>query len=123
VGESANFWSDDLFADLLVRAGCHCHSPVMTTARRVLIADRVVLGSLRRWQPQTHWQAWMSAGGLPLAALVIGIGLGMVFHTWPTFDVPGSIIAAGYIALVGGRQSLALRARHRAQRRIAGTRS
>ena len=90
----------------------------MTAARRVLLAVRVVLGNLRRWQPQTYWQVWMRAGGLPLASLVIAVCLQPVFHAWPQFSVTGS----AYIALVGTRQSLALHSRRRAQRRIAGTR-
>ena len=89
----------------------------MTRARRVLIAVRAVRSSLRR-QPQTYWQVWVSAGGLPLAVLVMGICLQAVFHTWPKLDLTG----AAYIALVGTRQSLALRSRRRAQRRIAATR-
>jgi len=90
----------------------------MTAAQRVLIAVRVTRGSLRRWQPQTYGQVWMAAGGLPLAVLVIGIGLRLVFHTWPKFDVPGSIITAAYIALAGTRQSLALRRRHLAREQV-----
>jgi hypothetical protein len=90
----------------------------MTAARRVLIAVHVVRGNLRRWQPQTYWQVWMAAGGLPLAVLVIGIGLRLIFHTWPEFDVPGSIIPTACIALVGTRQSLALRKRRRAREPI-----
>jgi hypothetical protein len=88
----------------------------MAAAGRALIAVRVMRGNLRRWQPQTYWQAWMAAGGLPLAALIIGIGLRLVFHTWPKFDVPGSIFTAAYIALVGTRQSLALRTRRLGER-------
>jgi hypothetical protein len=88
----------------------------MTAARRVLIAVRAARSSLRR-QPQTYWQVWMSAGDLPLAVLVIAVCLQPVLHTWPQLDLTG----AGYIALVGTRQSLALHGRRRAQRRIAGT--
>jgi hypothetical protein len=83
----------------------------MKAARRVLIVVRVVRSSVRRWQPQTYWQVWMSAGGLPLAALVIGVCLQPVFHAWPQLDV----IGVAYIALVGTRQSLALRQRRRAR--------
>jgi hypothetical protein len=89
----------------------------MTAARPVLIAVRVVRRSLRRWQPQTYWQVWMSAGGLPLAAMVVGVCLGPVFHTWPQLDVIGT----AYVTLVGTRQSLALHRRRRTQQRIAGT--
>ena len=85
----------------------------MKAERRVLIAVRVIRGSLRGWQPQTYWQVWMAATGLPLAVLVIGIGVRLVFHTWPEFDTTGSIITAAYIALVGARLSLALRRRRR----------
>jgi hypothetical protein len=90
----------------------------MTAGRRVLITVRIVRARLRRWQPQTYWQVWMRPGGLPLAALVIGVCLQPVFHAWPQLDVTG----VAYVALVGTRQSLALRGRRRAQRRIAGTR-
>jgi hypothetical protein len=83
----------------------------MKAERRVLIAVRVIPGNLRRWQPQTYWQVWMAVGGLPLAVLVIGIGVRLVVHTWPEFDATESVIAAAYIALTGSRHSLALRRR------------
>jgi hypothetical protein len=95
----------------------------MTAARRTIIAVRDVRASLRRWQPQTYWQVWMKVSGIPLAALVIGVWLRLVFHTWPQLDVPGCIITAGYIALVGTRESLALRRRRRVRQAMAGTRS
>ena len=100
-----------LLARLLLRSRRHRYSPLMSAARRVLITVRVVRGSLRRWQPQTYWQVWMSAGGLSLAGLVIEISLWPVFHTWPQLDVYGTAC----IALVGIRQSLALRGRRRAR--------
>lgn len=86
----------------------------MTAARRALIAVGVVRGTIRRWQPRTYWQVWIAAGSLPLAALVIGVCLQPVFHTWPQLDATG----AAYIALVGTRQSLALRARRRAREQV-----
>jgi hypothetical protein len=99
----------------------------MAAARRAFVAVRVVRGSLRRWQPQTHWQVWMKVGGIPLAVLVIGACLRLVFRSWPTFDVTGCIITAGFIALVRGvalgtGQSLALRKRRQVPQRIAGPR-
>ena len=98
----------------------------MAAARRAFVAVRVVRASLRRWQPQTHWQVWMKVGGFPLAVLVIGACLRLVFRSW-TFDVTGCIITAGFLALVrgvalGSRQSLALRRRRRVPQRIAGPR-
>jgi hypothetical protein len=72
---------------------------------------------------------WFAAGGLPLASLVIAVGLRLVFHTWPDFDAFGSAVTAGYVVLVGTRQSLALRNRCRArelidaQRHTAGGRA
>jgi len=98
----------------------------MAAAQRAFVAVRVVRASLRRWQPQTHWQVWMKVGGIPLAVLVIGACLRLVFPSW-TFDVIGCITAAGFIAFVRGvalgtRQSLALRRRRRVPQRIAGPR-
>jgi hypothetical protein len=99
----------------------------MTAARRAFVAVRVVRASLRRWQPQTHWQVWMKVGGIPLAVLVIGACLRLVFGSWPGFDVTGCIITAGFIAFVravalGTRQSFELRRRRRVPQRIAGPR-
>jgi hypothetical protein len=110
----------------LLSASWRRYSPVMAAARRALVAVRVVRASLRRWQPQTHWQVWMKVGGIPLAVLVIGACLRLVFRSW-TFDVAGCIITAGFFALVRGvalgtRQGLALRRRRRVPQRIAGPR-
>lgn len=93
-------WSRYLLTYQLLRARCHRYSPAMTAARRVLIAVRVVLSKLE------------------LVAVVIALCLPPVFHTWLPLDVTG----AAYVVLLGTRQSLALRSRRRAQRRIAGQR-
>jgi hypothetical protein len=59
-------------------------------------------------------QAWLSAAALPLVVLIVGVGLKLIFHTWPQFDLPSAIGTASYVALAGSRQSLALRGRRRA---------
>ena len=64
----------------------------------------------RRWQPQTYWQVWLSAAGLPLVVLIVGAGQRMIFHTWPQFSVFGAIVGIGYIAVRGVAGSRALRA-------------
>jgi hypothetical protein len=86
----------------------------MKAERRVLIAVRVIRSNLRRRQPQTYWQVWLAAIGLPLAVLVIGIGVRLVVHTWPEFDAIESVISPAYIALEGTRQSVALHRRRAA---------
>lgn len=62
----------------------------------------------RLWQPQTYWQVWLSAAGLPLVVLIVGVGLRLIFRTWPQFSVFGAIVTIGYIAVRGGAGSRAL---------------
>jgi hypothetical protein len=86
----------------------------MTVTLRVRIAARTIRAALHPLRPQSYWQAWLSAGAVPLVVLIVGLGLRMIFHTWPQFDVPSAIGTASYVALVGSRQSLGLRRRRRA---------
>lgn len=65
----------------------------------------------RLWQPQAYWQVWLSAAGLPLVALIVGVGLRLIFRTWPQFSVFGAIVTIGYVAARGGAGSRALRTR------------
>ena len=51
---------------------------------------------------------------MPLIVLVVGLGLKLIFHTWPQLDVPSAIGTGCYVALVGSRQSLAVHRRRRA---------
>ena len=68
----------------------------------------------RLWQPQTYWQVWLSAAGLPLvAALIVGVGHLLIFHTWPQFSVFGAIVTIGYMTVRGGAGSRALRTRRK----------
>jgi hypothetical protein len=67
----------------------------------------------RRWQPQTYWQVWLSAAGLPLVVLIVGAGLRMIFRTWPQFSVFGAIVGIGWIAVRGVAGSRALRTRRK----------
>jgi hypothetical protein len=71
-------------------------------------------GALHPLRSQSYRQVWLSAIAVPLAVLVVGLGLRLIFHTWPQFDMSGVVGIVGYIALIGGRQSLALRRRRRA---------
>ena len=67
----------------------------------------------RLWQPQTHWQVWLSAAGLPLVVLIAGVGLRLIFRTWPQFSVFGAIGTIGYVVVRGGAGSRALRTRRK----------
>jgi len=79
---------------------------------------RTALKSARRWQPRTFLQAWLSAAALPLVVLIVGVGLRLIFHSWPQSDGPwGAIAMVVYIAMRGSAQSRALRARRDAARR------
>jgi hypothetical protein len=69
---------------------------------------RAAAAEYRRRQPSTHWQAWISVTALPLAVLIIGIGLRLIFHTWPRFDAAGAAGTIGYIALRGTARSRTL---------------
>ena len=67
----------------------------------------------RLWQPQTYWQVWLSAAGLPLVVLIVGVGLRLIFRTWPQFSVFGAIATIGYMVVRGGAGSRALRTRRK----------
>lgn len=77
------------------------------------MAARMIKGALHPLRPRSYRQVWLSAAAVPLAVLVVGLGLRLIFHTWPQFDPSAAVGSAGYVALVGGRQSLALRRRRR----------
>ena len=32
----------------------------------------------RRWRPRTYWQVWLAVTALPLAVLILGVGLRLV---------------------------------------------
>lgn len=75
------------------------------------IRGTVTIARLR--QPQTYWQVWLSAAGLPLVILIVAAGCRLVFRTWPQFDVPGVIGGIGWIAVRGGAGCRALRTRRK----------
>lgn len=72
---------------------------------------RTAAAAFRRRQPRTHWQVWLSVAALPLAVLIIGVGLRLIFHTWPEFAATGAVVTIGYVALRGTARSRALRRR------------
>jgi hypothetical protein len=92
------------------------YNPAMTAVARVRALARAIRRALRPLRPQSYWQVWLAVGSLPLAALVVGMGLKLIFHRWPQFDVPSAIGTVGSCTLAGSRQSLALRRRRRAER-------
>ena len=78
---------------------------------RVRIAARIIRSALHPLRPRSCWQVWLSAAAVPLMALIIGVGLRLIFHNWPQFDIPSAVGTASSTTLVGIRQSLALRRR------------
>jgi len=56
---------------------------------------------------------WLSAAGLPLVVLIVGVGLRMIFRTWPQFSAFGAIVGIGYIAVRGVAGSRALGTRRK----------
>jgi hypothetical protein len=70
--------------------------------------------AVRQREPRAYWQVWLSVAALPLVVLIIGVGLRLIFHTWPKWDVFGSVCTIGYIALRGTVRSRALRRRRQA---------
>jgi hypothetical protein len=78
------------------------------------MAARMIKGAVHTLRPQSYRQVWLSAAAVPLAVLIVGLGFRLIFRTWPQFDPSAAVGTAGYIALVGGRQSFALRRRRRA---------
>jgi hypothetical protein len=81
---------------------------------------RAIRSALRPLRPKSYWQVWLSVTVLPLTVLTVGLGLKMIFRTWPQFDAPAAIGTFSYIALVGARQSQALRRRRRALLSLTG---
>ncbi len=80
---------------------------------------RMAALAFRRRQPQTYWQVWLSVAALPLAVLMIGLVLRLIFHTWPEFNGGESVTTIGYLALMGTRRSRALARRRQAPRPLA----
>jgi len=76
-------------------------------------AIRRLVAIARLWQPQTYWQVWLSAAGLPLVVLIVGLGLRLIYRTWPQFDIFGAIGASGYILVRGAARTRALRTRRK----------
>jgi hypothetical protein len=74
----------------------------------------MIKSALHPLRPQSYRQVWLSATAVPLAVLIIGLGLRLIFRTWPQFDLSAAAGTVSYVALLGGRQSLALRRRRRA---------
>jgi len=74
---------------------------------------RRLVAIARLWQPQTYWQVWLSATRLPLVALIVGLGLRLIFRTWPQFSDSGTVATIGYIAVRGVAGSRALRTRRK----------
>jgi hypothetical protein len=64
---------------------------------------------------RSYRQVWLSVAAVPLAVLIVGLGLRLIFHTWPQFDPSAAVGTVGFVALVGYRQSLALRRRRRSR--------
>jgi len=86
----------------------------MSPAWRVRIAVRMIEDALRPYRPRSYRQVWLSATAVPLAVEIVGLGLRLIFHTWPQADPGSQAFPIGYVVLVSGRQSLALRRRRRA---------
>lgn len=74
---------------------------------------RRVVTIVRLWRPQTYFQVWLSAVSLPLAVLIVGSGLRLIFRTWPQFDIHGVFGAVGYVVIRASAGSRALRTRRK----------
>jgi hypothetical protein len=74
----------------------------------------MIKDALHPLRPRSYRQVWLSATAVPLAVEIVGLGLRLIFHTWPQADPGSQAFPIGYAVLMGGWQSLALRKRRRA---------
>jgi hypothetical protein len=72
---------------------------------------RAASKAARSWRPRTYLQAWLLAAALPVGALIAGLGLRLIFQTWPQIDPGGTSGAIFYVVWQGSANCRALRRR------------